>query len=501
MTTVSTTEPAAKRGSILTDRLCEKRVASRVKIYDRKCPGLYVSIIPAGVATFSFKFTDPATGKQRSVTLGAHNPETLTVEGARSKVYALKALAPAALVEQLHQHKTHKAKRGKTVAEIIEARIAWMQEMEVKDDGERRPRIESWHNVAGHLRRLVKPKLGKMIAGDVTRQDIAELTNDILEGKFGKPSRSNARHMRRAVSGLYSWAAQPGRNYVPETCRPCWNLEKLPKERERTRVLNENEIRIFWHGLSRNDLPWDRRTRLAIKFELVTMLRSGELRPAHRDELRDLDGGNPQLHVPAKRIKKRRVIEQPLSDLAIEIIREALASDDQQFVFESPVYPDQTIHRTAMATALRGTKYEKCKGKIKTPGLCELLGLKPFTPHDLRRTAATLAGELGYSDAAIAKCLDHAVTKDQGGSPASTTSRSACSRSAACWTASQRSCGGSSASRWELICGWLPDCAHRCRLLTMPGSPPSNRTSPCTRCCQRGADVRPNFLKIPDRLR
>ena len=67
-----------------------------------------------------------------------------------------------------------------------------------------------------------------------------------------------------------------------------------------------------------------------------------------------------------------------------------------------------------MATALRGTKHEKNPDKSKTAGLCELLGLKPFTPHDLRRTAATLAGELGYSDAAIAKCLDHAVTKDDG---------------------------------------------------------------------------------------
>ena len=43
-----------------------------------------------------------------------------------------------------------------------------------------------------------------------------------------------------------------------------------------------------------------------------------------------------------------------------------------------------------------------------------MLGLKPFTPHDLRRTAATLAGELGYSDSVIAACLDHQVTKDQG---------------------------------------------------------------------------------------
>lgn len=67
-----------------------------------------------------------------------------------------------------------------------------------------------------------------------------------------------------------------------------------------------------------------------------------------------------------------------------------------------------------MATALRGTKHEKNADKTKTPGLCELLGLKSFTPHDLRRTAATLAGELGFSEAAIAKCLDHAVVRDDG---------------------------------------------------------------------------------------
>jgi integrase len=66
------------------------------------------------------------------------------------------------------------------------------------------------------------------------------------------------------------------------------------------------------------------------------------------------------------------------------------------------------MNRKVMATALRGTKV---KGKAKTPGICALLGLKPFTPHDLRRTAATLAGDLGFDDASIARCLDHAVTK------------------------------------------------------------------------------------------
>lgn len=340
VTSAAITEPATKPtrrdSTILTDRACQRSVTKRVKVYDRKCPGLYVSIIPAGAATFNFKFTDPTTGKQRSVALGTYNPETFTVENARSKVYALKALDPATLVEQLQQTKIAKGKQGRTVAEIIELRIDWMQQLERKSDGEMRARIESWANVASHLQRFVKPSLGRKIARDVTRQDIAQLTNDILEGRFGRPSASNARHMRRAVSGLYSWAAEAGRDYVPETCRPCFNLPRLPQEHARKRVLTEDEIRTLWHSLDREDLPWDRRTRLAIKFELVTMLRSAELVAAHRDELIDLDGDAPLFRVPAKRVKKRRIIEQPLSELAVEIIKQALTTTDQQFVFEKP---------------------------------------------------------------------------------------------------------------------------------------------------------------------
>ncbi len=52
----------------LTDRICEKSVDQRTKLYDRKCPGLYVSITrSAGVATFfASSYTDPDTGKQQA---------------------------------------------------------------------------------------------------------------------------------------------------------------------------------------------------------------------------------------------------------------------------------------------------------------------------------------------------------------------------------------------------------------------------------------------------
>src|SRR6478736_3633588 len=193
-----------------------------------------------------------------------------------------------------------------------------------KPDGEMRPRLERWENVASHLRRFVGSRLGRKLAGDVTKHDIATLSNDIVAGKLGVPSVANARHMRRAASGLFNWAAEAGRDYV--TASPCVNLPKLDPEHPRTRVLSEDEIKTFWQGLDRNDLPYDRRTRLALKFELVTMLRSGELLGAHRSELVDPDGYNPRFDVPLKRVKKRRVIQQPLSDLAVEIIKEALAS-------------------------------------------------------------------------------------------------------------------------------------------------------------------------------
>jgi integrase len=215
--------------------------------------------------------------------------------------------------------------------------------------------------------------------------------------------------MRRAASAMFTWAAEAGRDCV--TASPCVNLPELDEEYPRERTLSKNEIRTLWHGLDREDMPWDRRTRLAIKFALVTMLRSGELLPIHRDEL---NAENGTVDIPARRVKKRRVINQPLSDLAMEMIKEALSDDGQQYVFKSPL-GDQPMERKAMATALRGTLYKN--GKTKSPGICELLGLAPFAPHDLRRTAATMCGNLGLSEADISLCLDHQANKDENGKP------------------------------------------------------------------------------------
>jgi hypothetical protein len=75
---------------ILTNRHCEAKPSRRTKIYDRKCPGLYVSVTTSGVATFSFKFTDQC-GERQTLRLGIYHADEFTVTDARAMAYHLKA--------------------------------------------------------------------------------------------------------------------------------------------------------------------------------------------------------------------------------------------------------------------------------------------------------------------------------------------------------------------------------------------------------------------------
>ena len=407
--------------------MCEAKLkALTYKFYDKvKCKGLFVAVSPTAQATFYVKAM--SAGKRRTIRLGVYHPVDYSIETARVDAHQVKAQGGRGVnVAQERKSETARlAKQAMTMNQLIDLRIKYMEEtLEDKGDGELRPEIESWEAVEGHLNSMIRPRLGKKLACEVTKHDIATLSDDIRFGrngmamtrgpKAGQGSVSRARHMRRAASAMFTWAAEAGRDYV--TASPCVNLPKLPAEAPRARVLSEAEIRTLWHGLDSDAVraAWDRRTCLALKLELVTMLRSAEILGIHTDEL-DLSAPDlPGVDIAAKRVKKRRVIQQPLSSLAMEIIREALGNRDG-FVFPG-ARDDTAVNRKTMATALRGCNWTRESGKVRTAvGICELLGMTKFTPHDLRRTAATLAQDLGFSLARIAPCLDHAITKDDFG--------------------------------------------------------------------------------------
>ncbi|UGY24966.1 tyrosine-type recombinase/integrase [Bradyrhizobium septentrionale] len=419
----------------ITNKDCIGEVKKREKIYDAECSGLYVSLSPTAPPTFSLKYTCRITKQRATQWLGiyqkggegspARDVAYWRREAMKLKIRIGNGEDIAQAARQAHDRQ---AKQQLTVGQLIDQRIAWIsEEIEVRrhtEDGviiKRKPRMKDWSNMASHLNRFVRPRLGSMVAREVTNDDIAQLQADILAGTLiirnGKAAKkgsvSSARHMRKAVSGLFNWAAEAGRKYVSTS--PCVNLPALPQEEPRKRKLSPDEIRILWHGLDRPDMPIDRRICLALKFALASMLRSVEMLHIHRDELgRDgLASKLPLVVIPEERVKKGREIHQPLSDLAVEIAKEAKGNYPWLFAGRFGTEP---LNRKAMACALRGkTKLVKGKVVIQSEGICRMLGLKPFTPHDLRRTAASLMGNIKVPRSIISLCLDHTIKSDEHG--------------------------------------------------------------------------------------
>jgi len=401
----------AARKVTITTRLCETKPPRRIKVYDEKCPGLYVSITPSGVASFTFRYWDRTLGKRMAVRIGDYDQVHLTIEDARSQAFDLKGRVGRGedVAQAARKVKAQQAKlSGKTVNDIVDEYLDWITEPIMKPDGGIRPRLESWQHSKSDLNRFVRPALGRMIASEVDNDHIAKMVDDVLHGRVRakyKSSLANAISVRKKVSAMFSWAAQAGRRYVKMS--PCHNLPKLDPSPQRERVLSADEIRTLWWGLDRPDLPCLRIIALSLKFELVTMLRSREYLGGTPGELIGL--GTPEAHfqIPAPRVKKRRPIIQPLSDLAQEILAEAIKSKDQKLIF---CIGDKAMSRHTPASVLRG--YVAKNGRISRVSICKFLGMKPFTPHDLRRTAASLAYELGFSEVDVGLCLDH--RKDRG---------------------------------------------------------------------------------------
>jgi len=156
------------------------------------------------------------------------------------------------------------------------------------------------------------------------------------------------------------------------------------------RVLNDDELRRFWHGLEEVDVyP---ATRLALRMILLTGQRPGEVTGMTWEEI---DGN--WWTIPASRMKGGQEHRVPLTPLALEAVDEARRySGDRPFVFASS---QQTARNLSI------TVHSLSRGVLRHR---EEMGIKEhFTPHDLRRTCRTRLAEIGIDDVVAEKVLGH----------------------------------------------------------------------------------------------
>jgi integrase len=356
-------------------RAAKSNDGKRLQITDARCQGLELRISNTGTKSFAFKYRSKRDSKVVRLTLGSY-PDL--------------SLAKARTLVENHRRSIAEGgdPRAQKRVEVIKARgegLTFDQMAEQYLEQYAKPYKLSWRNDESYLRRP-RAKWRKMPIGTITDDDVAKLLNDIAA-----EAPVSANRTQSILHKLFVWAKEPGRKYV--TVNPLADMSRRAKETPKERVLDDSEIRTLWRGLDHPKLPAERSVALALKLILLTAARPGMVAGMTTEELRGLDGKKPEWHLEGSRMKNGKPFIVPLCKEAVAIIKEAMPDKDQAVVFRSRFH-----HRASIA---RHTLSQSVLDIIRH------LGMKKWTPHDLRRTAATLARRNGVPRDDVTALLAH----------------------------------------------------------------------------------------------
>ncbi|WP_439368496.1 tyrosine-type recombinase/integrase [Bradyrhizobium sp. DASA03120] len=339
--------------------------------------GLVLRCPPSGVAKWTFAYRSRAKGGMRRVTLGLYGAKApgLSLKLAREARDREEARngqgedPKAAQERQLVEHR----KGILTFGELCDQYLAYIKAVDPRTG---KPRKSSWKNDEGYLKRP-RAKFGKRSVGSITRGEIREFLEEIAE-----TSPSSANRTQSVIRTMWGYAND--REILTENF--LHGMKKVGgKEVEKDRVLTLDELKAFFAILNDEKAGITDGTRLALKVVLLTAQRPGEVAGMMRSELHGLDGEKPHWIIPAVRTKNKKAKHTvPLSPTAVKLIEAALEigkpekgeDKSDRPVFASRFESVGVLARHSMSQAVRRLLEDK-----------ELVA---FTPHDLRRTAATI---------------------------------------------------------------------------------------------------------------
>ena len=157
---------------------------------------------------------------------------------------------------------------------------------------------------------------------EITRRDVRELIEDIAARA---PIMANS--VLALVRKMFNFAIE--RDWLE--VNPCQMVKRAAPERQRDRMLNDDEIRAVWKALD------DERPMIAALFRLrlLTAQRGRELHGASWDEM-DLAGG--WWTIPAERSKNGLAHRVPLSPQALRILK--VEGSDERIAEGVSEYPE-----------------------------------------------------------------------------------------------------------------------------------------------------------------
>ncbi len=248
----------------------------------------------------------------------------------------------------------------------------------------------------------VFPTLGAVAVEDIKRTMIVSVLDAVVE----RNARIVARNLLGDLRQMFGYAIVRG--IVENDPTSHLKRDSFGKKVERERVLSVAEIKILPGKLV--DARMTASNVAAIWIMLSTCCRVGEISRARWEDI-DLDAGT--WRIPAgnsKNAKEHHIILSPFALQHFQTLKEL--AGDSPWVLPARWESKSKVEHVSLKNMAkqigdrqRGDKTPMAGRSLHTNAL-ELPGGK-WTPHDLRRTGATLMGTLGVRPDVIEKCLNH----------------------------------------------------------------------------------------------
>jgi integrase len=244
--------------------------------------------------------------------------------------------------------------------------------------------------------RLVKPRIGKLGIYEVRRSHIIRMLDEIEDANGPVAADRTLAYVRKA----FNWYATRDDQFNVPVVRGMARVK--PKERARTRVLSDEEIRAIWPELAKAGT-----FGAFTKTLLLTAQRRDEVAHMSRKEI----GSDGIWTIPAERYKSKCPNFVPLSKAALAVIAAQPKHDDCDYVFPSrsrTPYSGFSKSKAKLDKAVFAVMKKQAKKGVKVESIPN------WTLHDMRRTAKTLMGRAGVRPDISERVLGHVIAGVEG---------------------------------------------------------------------------------------
>ena len=361
----------------LTDLSIQKLRApatGQIEVFDAKAPGLSVRVGSSGAKSFFLTFRVKGDRRRRRGKLGRY-PD-MSLSSARAQRIEKLAIANRGTDPFVSPgpRDASAAKFDACVERFIAQYVL--------------PTSKTPENPIRILRNEFVAAWGDRDVRRITKADVVKLLQAIRER--GAPVAANRALAR--IRKLFNWLITQDAHALLEVS-PCTGVKSLVKERSRERVLTDAELGRLWLAADALGYPY------GAYFKLLAILgqRRTEIASMRWADIDGILGHAALWRIPSRTTKNGEPHVLPLPRAVVDILRACPRIMESPFVFPSAHHAGK--HLSGFT-----------KWKTKLDGQAHL---SDWTPHDLRRTQASVAPALGISEIVLEQIHNHKLPKGQ----------------------------------------------------------------------------------------